>query len=303
MPPDHVRVCPVCERENPPQRTRCACGALLTGIDFSMRRPPPAEPRAADAGEPEPAADAAAAVRAADADAAAAVPAPEADTAAAEPMAEAAAVAAAAPAQLEPVAPATVCPHPDCGQRNPAGSERCVYCNRPLQALSPAIAGARPLPSALRDAYRTVDVFPATGGEADILLVADAKTGERRVAKLYRRGIAPDFRLLDVLAQAVGDTVVRVLAHGVSDGAAYERTAIALQKSPRLVESRGRFIFAAIAFGNAVTSQGSNSQFLANIRQDIERTFDAVRRFMMIDERRRAAKQGVCYVKLRRGPD
>ena len=222
MPPDHVRVCPVCERENPPQRTRCACGALLTGIDFSMPRPPPAEPRAADAGEPAPAADAAAAVRAADADAAAAVPAPEADAAAAEPMAEAAAVAAAAPAQPVPAAPATVCPHPDCGQRNPAGSERCVYCNRPLQPFSPALAGARPLPSALRDAYRTVDVFPATGGEADILLVADAKTGERRVAKLYRRGIAPDFRLLDVLAQAVGDTVVRVLAHGVSDGAAYE---------------------------------------------------------------------------------
>lgn len=65
-------------------------------------------------------------------------------------------------------------------------------------------------------------MFAATGGEADILLVADATTGERRVAKLYRRGIAPDFRLLDVLSQAVGDAVVRVLAHGVSDGVAYE---------------------------------------------------------------------------------
>ena len=221
MPPDHVRVCPVCERENPPQRTRCACGALLTGIDFSMRRPPPAEPRAADAGEPVAASESAAAVRAADVDATAAIPAPEADTRAAEPVAEAAADAA-PPEPAAPALPATVCPHPDCGQQNPAGSERCVYCNRPLQPFSPALAGARPLPAALRDAYRTVDVFPATGGEADILLVADAKTGERRVAKLYRRGIAPDFRLLDVLAQAVGDTVVRVLAHGISDGAAYE---------------------------------------------------------------------------------
>ncbi len=84
------------------------------------------------------------------------------------------------------------------------------------------MAGARPLPSALRDDYRVIDVFPATGSEADILLVVDVRSGQRRVAKLYRRGIAPDFRLLEILAQSVGDTVVRVLAHGTSDGAAYE---------------------------------------------------------------------------------
>lgn len=203
MPPDQVRVCPVCERENPPDRTRCVCGALLTGVDFSVRRPPPAEPPPGDAGDSAPAPDAADEERATPAVAAASAP----------------PVAAEAGASAQP---AIACPYPDCAQPNPAGSERCVYCNRPLQPLSHAIAGARPLPAALRDAYRTVDVFPATGGEADILLVADAKSGERRVAKLYRRGIAPDFRLLDVLAQSVGDTVVRVLAHGVSDGAAYE---------------------------------------------------------------------------------
>ena len=203
MPPDQVRVCPVCERDNPPDRTRCACGALLTGVDFSVRRPPPAEPPPGDAGDSAPTPDAADEERATPAVAAASAP----------------PVAAEAGASAQP---AIACPYPDCAQPNPAGSERCVYCNRPLQPLSHAIAGARPLPAALRDAYRTVDVFPATGGEADILLVADAKSGERRVAKLYRRGIAPDFRLLDVLAQSVGDTVVRVLAHGVSDGAAYE---------------------------------------------------------------------------------
>ncbi len=86
----------------------------------------------------------------------------------------------------------------------------------------PVIAGARPLPAALRDQFSVVEVFPASGSEADVLLVADVRSGERRVAKLYRKGIAPDFRLLAILAQAVGDTVVRVLAHGVSDGAAYE---------------------------------------------------------------------------------
>ena len=48
------------------------------------------------------------------------------------------------------------------------------------------------------------------------------RNGEKAVAKLYRRGIQPDFRLLAILSQSVGDTVVRVLDHGVSDGAAYE---------------------------------------------------------------------------------
>lgn len=180
------------------------CGALLTGVDFSVRRPPRAEPPAAT-------------------DEPAAAPDPAIAAPAATPTAGDAA-AGAPPSAAESTGPAqtaTVCPYPDCAQPNPAGSERCVYCNRPLQPESAAVAGARPLPSALRNDYRVLDVFPA-GGEADILLVADAKTGERRVAKLYRRGIAPDFRLLDILARSVGDTVVRVLAHGVSDGAAYE---------------------------------------------------------------------------------
>ena len=65
-------------------------------------------------------------------------------------------------------------------------------------------------------------MFPATGGEADILLVADVEIRRARVAKLYRRGVAPDFKLLEILARSVGDTVVRVLGHGISDGAAYE---------------------------------------------------------------------------------
>jgi hypothetical protein len=178
---EYVRVCPVCEQENPPEQARCACGASLAGVDFSLKRaPPPAATPPAEVAEP-------------------------------------AATAAAAPDVV-------VCPHADCAQPNPPGTQRCLYCNRPLDgaAAVPVIAGARPLPAALRDEFSVVDVFPASGSEADILLVADVRSGERRVAKLYRKGIAPDFRLLAILAQAVGDTVVRVLAHGVSDGAAYE---------------------------------------------------------------------------------
>ena len=114
------------------------------------------------------------------------------------------------------------CRHADCAQPNPPGADRCVYCNRPLHEEEPSPVDARPLPPALRERFRVVEAFPATGSEADILLVVDRRSGEKAVAKLYRRGIQPDFRLLAILAQSVGQTVVRVLDHGVSDGAAYE---------------------------------------------------------------------------------
>lgn len=124
--------------------------------------------------------------------------------------------------QMPPAATLT-CPHADCGQANPAGQERCLYCNRPLvaQTDAPAQAGdARfTLPSALRRNYQVVEVFPATGSEADLALV-ESGNGERRVAKLYRKGIRPDAELLSRLADA--SHVVRQFEHGMSDGYAYE---------------------------------------------------------------------------------
>jgi len=183
----HVRVCPVCETENPPERARCVCGASLAGVDFALKRPP------------------------------------------ADPSAETVEVERIAPASASPDGVPTstatnACPHADCGQPNAPGALRCIYCNRPMHAdaAPTAVAGARPLPSALRDDYRVVDVFPASGSEADILLVAHVPSGEKRVVKLYRKGVAPDFRLLSILSQSIGDTVVKVLAHGTSDGVAYE---------------------------------------------------------------------------------
>jgi hypothetical protein len=196
---EYVRICPVCDRENPPERARCGCGASLAGVDFSLKRTP-AVTAALDAEPPVTAGSAARPL------------APEETPAASAP-----------PTATTPASPPTlICPYADCGQPNPPGSVRCVYCNRALVTTSPAVANARPLPPALRGGVSVIDVFPATGSEADLLLVADVVTGERRVAKLYRRGVAPDFRMLDILAQSVGDAVVRVLAHGVSDGVAYE---------------------------------------------------------------------------------
>lgn len=122
-----------------------------------------------------------------------------------------------------PPAATLTCPHADCGQANPPGQERCLYCNRPLAAQAAAEEPAGDtrfsLPSALRQSYRVLEVFPATGSEADLVLV-ESGNGERRVAKLYRKGLRPDAELLSSLNGA--SHVVRQFEHGISDGYAYE---------------------------------------------------------------------------------
>ncbi|MDP2827780.1 MAG: protein kinase [Sulfuricellaceae bacterium] len=79
----YVRICPVCETENAAEASICACGASLSGVDFSLLMPP----AAAQAVEVKP--------------------------------------------ELSSVTLIS-CPHADCGQPNPAGEVRCLYCNRPL---------------------------------------------------------------------------------------------------------------------------------------------------------------------------
>lgn len=202
----YVRVCPVCETENSPDRARCACGALLTGVDFSIKReaaPHPdrlATPRGEGAqASPQPA----------HWEQAQTLPRP------AEPREGA--------GDGKPTLTLT-CPHPDCAQPNPPGETRCVYCDRPLTLEPPrtTVAGTRPLPAALAREYRIIEAFPVSGSEADLYLVEHLQTHERCVAKLYRKGLEPDFRLLSLLTQALGDAVVRVISHGVSEGVAYE---------------------------------------------------------------------------------
>lgn len=116
------------------------------------------------------------------------------------------------------------CPYSDCAQPNPPGAERCLYCNRPLReaAQEQDIPHRFALPSALRDDYRVIEVFPASGSEADLVLVEPRQGGERLVAKLYRRGIQPDSALLARLSENPTSHVVRLLAHGRSGGDAYE---------------------------------------------------------------------------------
>ena len=77
-----------------------------------------------------------------------------------------------------------------------------MYCNRPLRGDATP-RGARTPMRARRCRPRCAATTASSkrsrssGSEADILLVVDMRSGERRVAKLYRKGIEPDFRLLD----------------------------------------------------------------------------------------------------------
>ncbi len=137
---------------------------------------------------------------------------------------------AAPPTDAPPAARATasiVCPHRDCGATNPPGQGDCLYCGRPLGAMtalastSPA-AGLYNLPSALAANFAIDRVLPAAGAEAELMLLKGLKTGVRVMAKLYRPGIAPKGQVLERVAGVAHAHVVRLLAHGVSDGIAYE---------------------------------------------------------------------------------
>jgi len=180
MSADYIRLCPTCGSENAPETMRCACGALLAGIDLSARVALPATP---------------------------------AET-----------VPAAAPAEAGPV-----CPHADCGQANPPGSTRCLYCDRPLDSTDPGLSGQAPgiptllsLPGALAAGYRIERALPATGAEAELLVVVPLAGGAERIAKIYRHGIHPDREVQARLARVDPRHRVELIAAGLSDGYAYE---------------------------------------------------------------------------------
>lgn len=141
--------------------------------------------------------------------------------------------APAEPATPEPeaaAAPQVRCPHDDCGAMNAPGSERCLYCDRPLAGAAtvpptPTFAGAASLyrlPAALADKFRIVEVLPAGGAEAEIMLLAGLGTGVKVIAKLYRPGMLPKSEVLERVGRAAFRHVVRLIAHGVSDGVGYE---------------------------------------------------------------------------------
>lgn len=68
---------------------------------------------------------------------------------------------------------------------------------------------ARGLPEGLATRFVVVGEFAAAGTEADVVLVDAADGSGRWVLKLYRRGIVPDARAVQLLAGADPNHVVR----------------------------------------------------------------------------------------------
>lgn len=182
MAQEYVRICPVCETANPAERLVCGCGAALDAVDFSLKIP--------------------------------VVPLPE--------KVESALVKSIS-LNSESATAALTCPYSDCGQPNPSGETRCLYCNRPLQAeATPASMERYTLPGSLRADYRLLEALPTQGSEADLMLVESVANQEKRIVKLYRKGIRPDAELLERIAGTAQPHVVRLYDYGESDGFAYE---------------------------------------------------------------------------------
>ncbi|MDH4235598.1 MAG: protein kinase, partial [Gallionella sp.] len=170
---DLVRICPICGKHNQPDETFCACGTLLSDVDFTHLA---AEPAASLKDETVPQQTAKALV---------------------------------------------ICPFADCAQPNPHGSQRCVYCNRPIKQPEGEAADEQQsfLPPSLRARFRVIEMLPTAGGQADLALAQSAQQ-EKRVIKLYRKGIKPDWQVLERLPAS--NHLVKFFEHGVAEDTAYE---------------------------------------------------------------------------------
>lgn len=170
---DLVRICPLCGKYNKPEETFCACGTLLSDVDFTHLGAKPPEAKREVAAPPQPA------------------------------------------------KALVICPHADCAQPNPPGSQRCVYCNRPIGQPGGEVADERQsfLPPSLRARFSVLEILPTAGGQADLVL-AETAQHEKRVVKLYRKGIKPDWQVLERLPAS--NHLVRFFEHGVAEDTAYE---------------------------------------------------------------------------------
>ena len=70
--------------------------------------------------------------------------------------------------------------------------------------------------------YRVLEALPATGSEADIYIVHEEDSEDKRVLKYYRRGIRPKAEITEMLAGLDKEHVVQVYETGEKDGRSYE---------------------------------------------------------------------------------
>lgn len=78
------------------------------------------------------------------------------------------------------------------------------------------------LPSALAENYTLIEHLPTKGAEADIFLVEHRPTGDKSIAKVYRRDIECKPDLLERLRGLDSRHVVQIIGHGKSDGHWFE---------------------------------------------------------------------------------
>ncbi|MBR7783835.1 serine/threonine-protein kinase [Undibacterium luofuense] len=186
MTQDYIRVCPGCLTENSHDTLRCQCGMLLTSVDLSLRSEQPGQNNKSDD------------------------------------------IPARSPADKQ-AASSQLCPHEDCAQPNPPDAELCLYCNRPLAApvreeprSDTAIhAGLWNLPPELKERYSLIAPLPASGGEADLLLLRGTDH-QRYVLKLYRHGNHLKSGITERLAKVPVEHRVHVLETGTLSGRQYE---------------------------------------------------------------------------------
>jgi len=114
------------------------------------------------------------------------------------------------------------CPYEDCGQDNPAGSDTCLYCNRPLTPAEEENTSLIQLPAALAARYRMLRPLPTRGAEAELFVLEALDTAQPVVLKLYRSGILPKPEIQARLAQINPRSCIQVLASGQTAGHAYE---------------------------------------------------------------------------------
>lgn len=186
MSADYVRLCPTCGAQNAPDILRCACGALLVGIDLSAR----------------------AALETAAQD----LPVETTSTAAISENVEGSLCPHADCAQPNPPG-STRCVYCD----RPLDST-----DDGLSGGAPGIPSLITLPGALRADYRIERALPTMGAEAELLIVVPLAGGDEKVAKIYRHGIHPNREVQTRLARIDRQHRVEVLASGISDGFAYE---------------------------------------------------------------------------------
>ncbi len=199
---EFYRPCPSCGAENAPITLRCACGALLAGVDLVRREAAPA-------------------------------------TAPAEPeVSPAAPVSTTSPEAAAPGVP-RACPHEDCAQLNPPEADNCVYCGRSLSEAPKTGAGLLRLPEALTARFAVQRALPVQGAEAELVLVTETTSGSLRVAKIYRHGIVPKREVQERIARVDSAHRVTVFERGLSQGHAWELMEFCTEGSLRELMQKG----------------------------------------------------------------